>query len=57
MRFALDFHPLVKVDIAEAECWYQAIQPRVAGQLLSEVEAEFAALSGYASLGPSACLC
>ena len=45
MRFALDFHPLVKIDIAEAECWYQAIEPRVAGRLLSEMEAEFAALA------------
>jgi plasmid stabilization system protein ParE len=45
MRFALDFHPLVKFDIAEAECWHQAIEPRMAGQLLSEMEAEFAALA------------
>lgn len=45
MRFALDFHPLVKFDIAEAEFWYQAIEPRLVDRLLSEMEAEFAALS------------
>jgi plasmid stabilization system protein ParE len=50
MRFALDFHPLVKFDIAEAEYWYQAIEPGMADRLLSEMEAELAALSDDALL-------
>jgi plasmid stabilization system protein ParE len=50
MRFALDFHPLVKFDLAEADWWYQTIEPRVAGRLLLEMEAEFAALSDDALL-------
>ena len=50
MRFALDFHPLVKFDLAEAEYWYQAIEPRLKDRLLAGLEAEFEALSDDALL-------
>ena len=50
MRHALDFHPLVKFDLAEAECWFQTIEPRLVDRLLSEVQAEFAALRDDALL-------
>jgi toxin ParE1/3/4 len=50
MKFALEFHPLVKFDITEAECWYQTIEPRTVDRLLSEMEAEFSALSDDALL-------
>ena len=50
MRFALAFHPLVKSDLADAECWYQGIEPALVDRLLTELEAEFAALGENALL-------
>ena len=50
MRFAIDFHPFVKFDLAEAECWYRAIEPHLEDRLLSELEAEFEALGDEALL-------
>lgn len=50
MKFALAFHPLVKFDLAEAGCWYQAIEPRLADRLLAELEAAFVGLSDEALL-------
>ncbi|MEZ0257801.1 MAG: type II toxin-antitoxin system RelE/ParE family toxin, partial [Chthoniobacter sp.] len=50
MRFALAFHPLVKYDLAEAEHWYASLDPVLIDRLLSELEAEFAALSDDALL-------
>ena len=50
MKFGIDFHPLVKFDLAEAECWYQAIEPRLKERFLSELEAQFEALSDDALL-------
>ena len=50
MRFELDFHPLVKFDLAEAGVWYQTLDPHLAGRLLSEVEAAFDALRDGALL-------
>ena len=50
MRFEIDFHPLVKFDLAEAECWYQAIEPNLKDRLLSELEAEFETLGDDALL-------
>lgn len=50
MRLALDFHPLVKSDLAAAECWYQTIDPRLTDRLLSGLQAEFEALGDDALL-------
>jgi plasmid stabilization system protein ParE len=50
MRFALAFHPLVKFDLADAEDWYRRIEPILSDRLLSELEAEFAALAEDALL-------
>jgi plasmid stabilization system protein ParE len=50
MKFALDFHPLVKFDIAEAAHWYHAIEPRLVERLLSGIEAKFLSLSDDALL-------
>lgn len=50
MRFALDFHPLFRSELAEAASWYRAVEPRLADRLLAEFETGFAALSDDALL-------
>ncbi len=49
MRYRLDFHPLVPIDLAEASAWYERQEPGVGLQLELEANGLFRHLSDDAS--------
>ena len=50
MRFRLDFHPLVPIDLAEASAWYERREPGVGIRLESEAKKVFRCLGDDALL-------
>ena len=50
MRFRLDFHPLVPIDLAEASPWYERREPGVGFRLESEAKKLFRRLGNEALL-------
>lgn len=50
MRFRLDFHPLVPIDLAQASAWYERREPGVSIRLESEAKKVFRRLGDEALL-------
>ena len=50
MRFRLAFHPLVRIDVAEASAWYEEREPSVGVRLEAEAKQMFLRLGDQASL-------
>ena len=50
MRFRLDFHPLVPIDLAEASAWYGRQEPGIGVRLESEAKNVFRRLGDEAFL-------
>ena len=50
MRFRLDFHPLVPIDLAEASAWYERKEPRIGLRLEAEAKDLFRRLNDEALL-------
>jgi plasmid stabilization system protein ParE len=50
VRFTLDFHPLVRIDLAEASTWYERQERGVGVRLETEAKEMFRRLSDQALL-------
>ena len=50
MRFRLEFHPLVRIDVAEASVWYEQREPGVGARLEADTRELFRCLGDEALL-------